>query len=231
MEQIKNTIKVFMLHGLALLFVLLSTVQLRANEISVVEVKRNITLADDDPVYKDFYLNAGYGSPLRKNMVVNVKRKITIKDTGSKTIGDLEATVGQLKIIHIGNKVAVGREFKLLPRDEEPMLEQIGMMMGDRIDLANSFIDNSKPNYKRKTTETEALKATEEAKAPTAPPAATSASAVTNPVVLPVVTTVELKATETTRKPAEALKETLNETSKETSLLQKIIPMPTTQGL
>lgn len=126
-----------------------------AQEISVVEVKRNITLADDDPVYKDYYLNAGDASALRKKMVVLVKRKINIKDASSKSIGNFETVVGQLKIIQIGDKVSVAREHKLMPRDEEAMLEQIGIMSGDRIDLTGSFIDNTKPNNKQKTTEAE----------------------------------------------------------------------------
>jgi hypothetical protein len=129
-----------------------------AQEITVVDVKRNITLADEDPVYKDFYINAGDGTSLRKNMVVNVKRKINVKDSGTKSVGDFETTVGQLKIIQIGNKVSVAREFKLLSRDEEAMIEQIGIMSGDRIDLTGSYIDNSKPVYKRKTSENEPVK-------------------------------------------------------------------------
>ena len=137
---------------LILLLCLLS-LSAHAEEISIVDMKRNITLTDEDPVYKDYYLNAGESSALRKNMVVNVKRKINIKDRGTKTVGDFEALVGQLKIIHIGNKVSVGREHQLIPRDEEPMLEQIGIMSGDRIDLTNSFIDNSKPAHKKKTAE------------------------------------------------------------------------------
>lgn len=137
---------------------LLINVQTEAQEITVVDVKRNITLADEDPVYKDFYINAGDGSALRKNMVVNVKRKINVKDAGTKSVGDFETVVGQLKIIQIGNKVSVAREFKLISRDEEAMIEQIGIMSGDRIDLTGSFIDYSKPNYKRKTSEAEPVK-------------------------------------------------------------------------
>ena len=109
-------------------------------------------------IYRDFYINAGDGSALRKNMVVTVKRRINIKDAGTKSVGDFDAVVGQLKIIHVGNKVSVAREFKLLPRDEAPMLEQVGIMSGDRIDTTTSFIDNSKPNYKHKTSDNEASK-------------------------------------------------------------------------
>ena len=135
-----------------------------AQEIAVVDVKRNITLSDEDVIYKDYYLNAGEASALRKNMVVQVKRKINIKDSGTKSVGDFETPVAQLKIIHIGTKVSVAREHKLIPRDDEAMLEQIGIMSGDRIDLTGSFIDNTKPVYKRKTTETEPPAKAEETK-------------------------------------------------------------------
>ena len=228
-----------MLHSMAFLFVLLGTRQLFALDMSVVEVKRNITLSDDDPVYKDFYINAGDGSPLRKNMVVNVKRKVSIKDFGSKTIGDFEAAVGQLKIIHVGNKVSVAREFKLTPRDEEPMLEQTGIMIGDKVDLEKSFIDNTKPVYKRKTSETEPPAAQKEAQTASV----STPSAVTPPVNIQVkapaaapvtgasnttlkTTTVTAQTTTTaTAERAPASEKT------EPSLLQKIIPLPGAQGL
>lgn len=136
-----------------LLILNLAAFTARAQDITIVDVRRNITLAEDDIVYKDFYLNAGEGSALKKNLVVNVKRKINVRDSATKNVGDFEAVVGQLKIIHLGNKVAVAREFKLLSRDEAPMLEQIGIMTGDRIDTEGSFIDTSKPVYKRKSAE------------------------------------------------------------------------------
>lgn len=124
-----------------------------ADDISVIDVRRNITLSDSETVYRDYYLNAGESTALRKNMIINVKRKINVKDTSTKTIGEFEAVVGQLKIIQIGNKVSVAREYKLIPRDEEPMLEQTGIMTGDRLDLAGSYIDNAKPVQKKKTSE------------------------------------------------------------------------------
>lgn len=141
-----KTIRLF-----TLVVLMFTGVTLSAQDIVIVDVRRNITLADDDVIYKDYYLNAGEGSSLKKNMVVTVKRKINVRDSSTKSVGDFEAPVGQLKIIHLGNNVSVAREFKLISRDEEPMLEQIGIMSGDRIDTAGSFIDTSKPVYKRKT--------------------------------------------------------------------------------
>ncbi len=125
-----------------------------ASEITIVDVRRNITLAEDDPVYKDFYLNNAPGSGLKKNLVVTAVRKLNIRDaSGASAVGEIVVPVGQLKIIAVYDKVAVAREVSLLSRDELPMLEQIGIMTGDRIDLQGSFIDNSKPKPRRKVAE------------------------------------------------------------------------------
>jgi hypothetical protein len=125
-----------------------------AQELSIVDVRRNITLADDDIVYKDFYLNGGEAEGLKKNLVVTAVRKIQIRDAnGSQSYGEILVPVGQLRVIATFGRVSVAREFKLLSRDDLPMLEQTGLMNGDRIDLKGSFIDNNKPVYKKKTAE------------------------------------------------------------------------------
>lgn len=125
-----------------------------AQDLSIVDVRRNITLSDEDPIYKDFYLNGGDSEGLKKNLVVTAVRKIQIRDaSGSRNYGEIQVPVGQLRVIAIYGKVAVAREYKLLSRDELPMLEQRGLMNGDKIDLKGSFIDNSKPVYKIKTAE------------------------------------------------------------------------------
>lgn len=121
-----------------------------AEEISVIEVRRNIPLADEDPIYKDYYLNAGPESGLKKNLVITAVRKISIKDaTGTSSYGEIVIPVGQLKVIAVQNRIAVAREYKLISRDDEPMLEQIGIMTGDKIDMSGSFVDNKKSSAKK----------------------------------------------------------------------------------
>ena len=120
-----------------------------ANQMVVVDVHRNIPLADDEPVFKDFLISFDESANLKKNLVVFVKRKINIKDSTAKSIGEVETTVGQLRIIHVDKKIAVAREYKLIPRDDEMALDQIGIMTGDSIDLAGSFTD-SKPIVAKK---------------------------------------------------------------------------------
>ena len=123
-----------------------------ADEILIIDSKRNIPLSDEETVYKDFYINAGENAGLKKNLVVSVKRQIKIKDSAAKSIGEFETLVGKVRIIHAENKVAIGREYQLQNRDEDPMLEQVGLMTGDRIDLKDSFIDNTKHSVKKAPT-------------------------------------------------------------------------------
>ena len=126
----------------------------QAQDLTIVDVRRNITLAEGDPVYKDFYISNNSGSGLKKNLVVTAVRKLNIRDaSGANAVGEILVPVGQLKVIAVYDKVAVAREFTLLSRDELPMLEQTGIMTGDRIDLKGSFIDTSKPKTKRKVAE------------------------------------------------------------------------------
>jgi len=122
-----------------------------AQDLNIVDVRRHVTLADDDIVYKDFYINGGETDGLKKNLVVTAVRKIQVRDSsGSQTYGEILVPVGQLRVIATYGKVAVAREYKLLSRDELPMLEQTGLMSGDRIELKGAFVDDKKLVYKKK---------------------------------------------------------------------------------
>ncbi len=129
---------------LAALFIITTSSQAFATANEIVDVRRNITLSDDEIPAKDFYIKISEGGGFKKNMVVKAVRKISVKDSGLKAVGDFKTVVGLLKIIHTEGQIAVAREFKLLPRTDQPMLEQIGIMTGDEIDLSDSFVDNSK---------------------------------------------------------------------------------------
>lgn len=127
----------------------LFTLSLKSNseEISIFEVKRNIPLSDSDPIFRDFYLKNDDSKSLKKNLVVQVTRKMTLRDSaGSQVIGEIMAPVGQLKIIAVYGRIAVAREFHYFGRESLPMLEMPWFMIGDTIDLEDSFLD--KPSKK-----------------------------------------------------------------------------------
>ena len=120
----------------------IATLTAQAEELTVVDVSRNIPLSDDEPIYRDYIIGIGDVGSLKKNLVVLVKRNLNMKSTDQKDIGTVDTAVAQVKIIHVDKKVAVARDYKLIPRDNEVMLENLGVMTGDRIDLAGAFVDN-----------------------------------------------------------------------------------------
>ena len=106
------------------------------NSARVVDVRRNITLSDTDKVFKDFYIDAGPDAGMKKGQTLVATRKVNIRDaTGSTNIGEIVISVGELKVIAVYDKFTVARQTKLLERDELPMLEQIGIMTGDQVEL------------------------------------------------------------------------------------------------
>ena len=140
--------RMLLMGGLAILLLLFAW-EVFADEPHVIEVRRNIPMGDHDPIYKDFYINAGSEAGFKQNQVVVAVRKTNVKDaTGAQSFGELLVPVGQLKIIFAQNHIAVAREYKLLTRDDLPMLEQVGIMTGDLIDLKGAFIDNRKSSAK-----------------------------------------------------------------------------------
>lgn len=129
---------------LLLIFIVFSTSYLFAEPMQIVDVRRNIPLSNEEAPFKDFYIKIAGKDSLKKNQVVKAVRKVSVKDAAQKSIGDFTTTVGLLKIIHTSETIAVAREYKLVPRESEPMLEQVGIMSGDEIDLSESFVENTK---------------------------------------------------------------------------------------
>lgn len=116
--------------------VLLMGLNVRADTTQVVNVRRNITISDTDPVYKDFYINGGTNSGFKKGQTLVASRKINVRDSaGSSTIGEMTVPVGELTVIAVYEKVTVARESKLFDRKDLPMLEQKAIMTGDLIDV------------------------------------------------------------------------------------------------
>lgn len=119
--------------------------QANAKDISIFEIRRNIPLSDDQPVYKDYYINAGDSAGLKENMVVMVSRVVPIKFSAIGEAAKMLAPVGRLKLIHVQGDMAVGRLFEMPGREKLPMLEQTGILIGDRIDLKTAKVEKKSP--------------------------------------------------------------------------------------
>ncbi len=157
---------------------LLLTLYAEADDMVIVDVRSNIPLSDQDPIYNDYIISSKDLSSLKKNLVVLVKRNLKMKNSDSKDIGSIETAVAQMKIIHVEKTIAIGREYKIVPRETEVMLDYQGAMTGDHIETAGSFVDN-KPMKKMDR---------EPSNSPTEQPLKTEIKPPTNnPILLPEI--------------------------------------------
>lgn len=166
-----------------------------APDAAVIDVRRNIQMSESDPVYRDYYLNAGTTSGLKENLVVVATRKVSIKDSsGSQTYGEAQAPVAQLRIIYANERIAIAREYKGANRERNPMIEQNGVMIGDQIEIKGSFVDNKYPDVKTAEQKTEQAPVAANTSVKPAATATAGAKDATKPEATPLPTTAPAAA-------------------------------------
>lgn len=138
-----------------ILLVLPFVVSLRvmAEDIQIFDLRKSLTLSDQEVAYRDYYLSKGYESGLRVGMVVTVKRKQPLyNNIQNRSAGDLNVAVGRVKIIHVESGLAVARDHSQFSRENLPILEDNFIMIGDDIDLSSASMDQeSKAGKKEKS--------------------------------------------------------------------------------
>ncbi len=107
-----------------------------SDDLAIIAVKKNITLSDDEPVFHDLIINTGENGGLKRNQILTAFRRVGIRDySGVQSYGEIDIPVGEIKILSVYGRVAIARQVKLYPREENPVLDVFGMMSGDRLEL------------------------------------------------------------------------------------------------
>lgn len=113
-------------------------------DVTIFDSRKNITLADDEPAYRDFYLNGGTEMGIQTGMVIDVTRAISLYDAyQNRSPGELLVRVGQVRIIHVQGGLSVARAYSLYSREDRPMLEDDFIMIGDRLDLGSAKMESN----------------------------------------------------------------------------------------
>jgi hypothetical protein len=119
----------------------------------IFDVRRSLPLESDEDVVKDFYINVGPESGLKKGVYVSVVRELPIHNPiQNKQQAELLVPVGKLKVIDVQRGITVARLESELSDDERPTLEFEGVMVGDYIDLGTISTDvpkKPKPKLKK----------------------------------------------------------------------------------
>ena len=153
---------------------LISPFSVFAEDPTIFDMRKPVLLSDSDPVYRDFYINGGTESGLQPGMIVMVKRNVTLYDHyQNRSPGDLNVSVGRIKIIQAQKGISVARHYEDLDRSEIPILEEDYIMIGDRIDVRSAEMEKKKSSRSSASTDggtskirTESVELSLEIKAP-----------------------------------------------------------------
>ncbi len=112
--------------------------------LTIFDARKSLALSDDEPVFRDFYINGGSEQGLREGMVITVTRQISLYDRfQNRSPGELKVEVGEVRIIYVQQGLAVAREHRLYSRDQRPLLENNFIMLGDRLQLKSARIESA----------------------------------------------------------------------------------------
>lgn len=117
----------------------------------IFDVRRSLPLEPDEPVYHDFYINAGVEAGFKKGMYITVVRLIPVHDPlQNKQQGELQVGVARLQFIQVARNLSVARLHSEFTNEERPALEFEAVMIGDRVDP--STMTMQAPAQKKKKT-------------------------------------------------------------------------------
>lgn len=127
------------------IFCLIWSLGALAAMVTVFDVKKSLPMRPGEIEQKDYYINAGTKIGFQPGMVVTVMRKIPVHDPiQNKSQGNLFAPVAKVRFIHVQDNVTIARLENLLDRQNLPILNESGILIGDFIDTPNNNMSSSK---------------------------------------------------------------------------------------
>lgn len=145
-----DSIRVFILFVGILIFS--NQLQAQTNPVQIFEVRKNLALKEDEPVYHDYYINAGSEQGLQSGMIVSVFRRVPVQNQFmTASVDDLVITVGTVKLLYVQKNISVARRHNIYTAEKSPVLEFQNILQGDRVDVTSARIEEDpKPAVKPK---------------------------------------------------------------------------------
>jgi len=144
-----------LLKSLFIIIALISQSVWAGKEFNVFDVRKNIPLTDNEPIYHDYYINMGIEDGAKVGARLLVYRKIPVLDIyRNKAQADLVSPVAQMMIIHAQNSLSIARIRKMADPKRTPLLQQGAVMVGDRVELIGESETKNEKDFEEKPAET-----------------------------------------------------------------------------
>lgn len=111
----------------------------QAADFYITAVTTDFPMKAGEPLYKDFYINAGTNNGLKKGILIEAVRKMNTYDNiNSKLLGDTAIKIARLRLIHVDKNVSIARLVKFYDKDKTPMTGIDSVMIGDFIEVSET---------------------------------------------------------------------------------------------
>ncbi len=108
-----------------------------AGEHRVFGIRTDFAMADDQPLFRDVYVNMGTDQGIKTGSTLDAFRVITtVDELNQKTGRNISFKIAKLKVIHAESDVSVARVTQFLPPDATPIVSYTNVMVGDDVEVA-----------------------------------------------------------------------------------------------
>lgn len=108
-----------------------------AGDYKVFGIRTDFTMADDQPTFRDVYVNMGTNQGIKPGSTLDAYRVITtIDELNQRTGRNISFKIAKLKVIHAETDLAIARVTQFLPPDSTPIGSFTNVMVGDEVEVS-----------------------------------------------------------------------------------------------
>lgn len=126
-----------------LLILTLLTTESMAQDLTIFDSRRPVSLTSKQDTYRDFYINGGIEHGVKRGMILTITRRLTLYDTyRANSPKEIMVEVGRVKIIHAQKGLSVARHYGTFSRANKAVLENDFIMVGDKVDMSSALMES-----------------------------------------------------------------------------------------
>ncbi len=108
-----------------------------AGEYKVFGIRTDFPMADEQPLFRDVYVNMGTDQGIKSGSTLDAFRVLTtVDELNQKTGRNISFKIAKLRVIHAESDVSVARVTQFLPPESTPIGSFTNVMVGDEVEVA-----------------------------------------------------------------------------------------------
>jgi hypothetical protein len=108
-----------------------------AGEFQIFGIRTDFQLSDDQPRFRDVYINMGTSQGIKTGSSLDVYRSVTtVDELNQKTGRNISFKIAKLKVIHADTDISVARVTTFLSPETTPIGTYTNVIVGDQVEVS-----------------------------------------------------------------------------------------------